>query len=69
MSEKEMNAYRFASGQEPSDEMLAQIMKEVAQEAAEKHKKAVAAHFAAMQKMIASNRAIWQERINSVING
>ena len=31
MSEKEMNAYRFGKSQEPTDEMLEQIMKEVAQ--------------------------------------
>ena len=30
MSEKEMNSYRFVSGQEPSDEMLSQLMSEVA---------------------------------------
>lgn len=29
MSDKEMNAYRFGIGQEPTDEMLEQIMKEV----------------------------------------
>lgn len=28
MSEKELNAYRFASGKEPSDEMLECIMKD-----------------------------------------
>ena len=39
MSEKEMNAYRFGTGQEPTDEMLEQIMKEVAQEARESSKK------------------------------
>lgn len=33
MSEAEMNAYRFTSGKEPTDEMLAQIMKEVAEDA------------------------------------
>ena len=33
MSEAEMNAYRFNSGQEPTDEMLAQIMHEVAVDA------------------------------------
>ena len=36
MSEKEMNAYRFGTGQEPTDEMLEQVMKEVAQEAPKK---------------------------------
>lgn len=33
MSEQEMNSYRFTSGQEPSDEMPAQLMKEVAHDA------------------------------------
>lgn len=40
MSEKELNSYRFTSGEEPSDEMLDIIMKEVAQEASIKRKKA-----------------------------
>lgn len=33
MSEKEINAYRLTSLEEPTDEMLSYIMKEVAQEA------------------------------------
>lgn len=33
MSEQELNSYRFASGQEPSDEMLQCIMREVTEEA------------------------------------
>ena len=33
MSEAELNSYRFNSGDEPSDEMLAQIMHEVAVDA------------------------------------
>ena len=45
MSEKEMNSYRFGRGQEPTDEMLEQVMKEVAQEARESSKKATDAHF------------------------
>ena len=39
MSEKELNSYRFNSGEEPSDEMLSIIMKEEAQEAKEKKDK------------------------------
>lgn len=68
MSENEMNSYRFSSGQEPSDEMLAQIMKEVAQEAAESNKKAFDAHFEQMRKNIAVKQAFWSKRINQVIN-
>lgn len=33
MSEAEMNSYRFNSGKEPTDEMFAQIMREVAEDA------------------------------------
>ena len=40
MSDKELNSYRFMSGEDPSDEMLDIIMKEVAQEASDKRKKA-----------------------------
>ncbi len=69
MSEKEMNAYRFGIGKEPTDEMLDQIMKEVAQEAREGSKKAIDAHFPQMRKNIANNRMQWAERINSIING
>ena len=41
MSDKELNSYRFASGEEPSDEMLDAIMKEVAEDASKKQKEAV----------------------------
>ena len=69
MSEKEMNSYRFGMGQEPTDEMLEQVMKEVAQEARESSKKAADAHFEQMRRNIAQNRASWSARINSIING
>ena len=69
MSEKEMNAYRFGTGQEPTDEMLEQVMKEVAQEARESSKKATEVHFEQMRKNIANNRMQWADRINSIING
>ena len=49
MSEKEMNSYRFGRGEEPTEEMLAQVMKEVAQEARESSQKAVDAHFEQMR--------------------
>ena len=69
MSEKEMNSYRFGTGQEPTDEMLEQVMKEVAQEARESSKKASDIHFEQMRRNIAMNKAKWNERINSIING
>ena len=42
MSEKELNAYRFSPEQEPTDEMLEQIMREVAEEARISNQKATA---------------------------
>ena len=69
MSEKEMNSYRFGMGHEPTDEMLEQVMKEVAQEARESSKKAADAHFEQMRRNIAQNRASRSARINSIING
>lgn len=69
MSETEMNSYRFGTGQEPTDEMLEQIMKEAAQEAREKRKKATEAHFEQMRRDIAANKKQLAERINSIING
>ena len=69
MSEQEMKSYRFGRGQEPTDEMLEQVMKEVAQEARESSKKAADAHFEQMRRNIAVHKGQWSERINSIING
>ena len=40
MSGKEMNSYRLTSMEEPTDEMLSQLMKEVAEEAKRKSEEA-----------------------------
>ena len=40
MSEVKLNSYRFGLGEEPSDEMLLKLMKEVALEAKESNQKA-----------------------------
>ena len=45
MSEKEINAYRLTSLEEPTDEMLAYIMREVAEEANQKYDKALERYF------------------------
>ena len=47
-----MNDYRFINiDQEPTDEQLAQLMKEVAQEAKERYEKAHVAYFAQIHQM------------------
>ena len=68
MSEKEMKSYRFGTGQEPTDEMMEQVMKEVAQEARESSKRAVAAHFDQMRRNIAIKREKWAKQINQAAN-
>lgn len=68
MSEKEMNAYRFGTGKEPTDKMLEQIMKEVAQEARESSKKVENARFEQMRRNIAAKQEKWAEQINQIIN-
>ena len=40
MSDKELNAYRLTSMEEPTDEMLSAIMKEAAEEAAQRWEQA-----------------------------
>lgn len=68
MSEKEMNSYRFVSGQEPSDEMLAQLMTEVAAEAEARRKKTDEAYFSQMKRNVVVKREKWAEKIKSVID-
>ena len=51
MSEKEINAYRLTSMEEPTDEMLAYIMREVAEEAKEKYDRAIERYFMEIKEM------------------
>ena len=69
MSEQEMNSYRFTSGEEPSDEMLAQLMKEVATDAKKRQEQATAAYFSEMRREAEIIKAKWADRINNAING
>lgn len=69
MSEQEMNSYRFTSGVEPSDEMLAQLMKEVAHDAKERQEQATAAYFSEMRREAEVVKTKWADRIKSAING
>lgn len=50
MSEQEMNSYSFTSGHEPSDDMLAQLMKEVAHDAKVRQEQATSAYFSKMRR-------------------
>ena len=69
MSEAEMNSYRFGTGQEPTDEMLAQIMHEAAVGAKKRHEEASKKYFDELRKGAEEQQAKWADRINEVKNG
>lgn len=58
MSENELNSYRLTSMEEPSDEMLAAIMKEAAAEATASTAKAVADYFKEISIMLQKKVAV-----------
>ena len=64
-----MDSYRFLSGEEPSDEQLAQIMREVAEEAKAKHQQVTEAYFAEMRRNAKIKRAKWANCLNRAANG
>ena len=69
MSEKEMKSYRFSSGNEPTDEMLSQLMKEVAQEAKESNQKAMGEFFESLKREAKAIKDEWLNRQTYAING
>ena len=69
MSEKELNSYRFLSGKEPTDEMLAAIMKEAKEEAVAKKKKADERMAEFMRERRTELRDKYSEKINAICCG
>ena len=69
MSEKELNAYRFRPEQEPTDEMLEQIMREVAEEARISNQKATEEHWKQMRQNVLTKQAKWAKDIENIRNG
>ena len=69
MSESEMNSYRFNSGQDPTDEMLSQIMREVADDAKRTNEEASKKYFDELRNEANRQQAKWADRINEVRNG
>ncbi|WP_106830873.1 hypothetical protein [Parabacteroides pacaensis] len=64
MSEKEMNSYRLTSLEEPSDEMLTTLMKEVAEEAKRKSEEAHKKFFQEIRENIRKQRVEWSKEYN-----
>ena len=69
MSESEMNSYRFNAGQDPTDEMLSQIMREVADDAKRTNEEASKKYFDELRNEANRQQEEWADRINEVRNG
>lgn len=64
MTKKEMNSYRLTSMEEPTDEQLSTLMKEVAEEAKRKSEKAHRDYFRQMNQAIKKQKKIWAKKYN-----
>lgn len=69
MSEAEMNRYRLTSMEEPGDERLEQLMREVADEARESTRRAAERVAAGIDAALEEGRVKWGERIERIRNG
>jgi len=69
MSEAEMNSYRFGSGEDPTDEMLAQIMREAAVDATKRSEEANRTYFEELRLRTSAVENEWKERIDRLRNG
>lgn len=65
MSEKELNSYRFLSGEEPSDEMLECIMKDAFESAMARRRDAEARMRTEVERQRQLNREKWSNRLNA----
>lgn len=66
MSEKEMNSYRLTSMEEPTEQMLSTLMKEVAEEARRKGEEATNKFFKGLDEIVAIRKQEWIERSKKV---
>ncbi len=69
MTEAEMNSYRFGSGEDPTDEMLAQIMHEAAEDATKRAEEALSRYFEELRQGAAEVEVKWASRISRLRNG
>jgi hypothetical protein len=66
MAKQDIDSYRFGRNEEPTDEMLAQIMSEVTETAIAKHKAASEAYFAKLHEYAAQQKAKWAPQFEKV---
>lgn len=69
MSEKELNSYRFLSGEDPTDEMLECIMRDALDSAMTRRREAEARRKAEVERQRKLHREKWAARFKSYSNG
>lgn len=69
MSEEQMNSYRLTSLEEPGDERMAQIMREVADEARESTRVAAERVAAGIEAATQASKRKWADTIKRIKNG
>lgn len=69
MSEEQMNSYRLTSMEEPGDERMAQIMREVAEDARESTRRAAERVAAGIEVATHKARAMVEETLKKLRNG
>ena len=65
MSEKELNSYRFLSGEDPTDEMLECIMRDALESAMTRRREAEARMKAEVERQRKLHKEKWAARLNS----
>ncbi len=69
MSEEQMNSYRLTSMEEPGDERMAQIMREVAEDARESTRRAAERVATGIEAASQIAQERWGDTINRIKNG
>ncbi len=68
MTGQDINNYRLTSLEEPTDEMLSTIMKEVCDDATRKNEEASARFFGNLKIMVERKQYEWKDRIDEAVN-
>lgn len=68
MTGQDINNYRLTSLEEPTDEMLSTIMKEVCDDATRKNEEASARFFGNLKIMVERKQYEWKDRIAEAVN-
>lgn len=68
MSEEQMNSYRLTSMEEPGDERMAQIMREVAEDARASSRRAAEHVAAGIEAASQAAQEKWDDAINKIKN-